>query len=485
MRGISLRRIAIVSLLALVMIYAARLVWHTASVDADLTGAQQAMLAQDDSQAAMRLASAAKRLPWRADLWELAGHFALKSGDPQAAIEYLERAGQSQLSSHGQVELGDAYQQVGDLPNAMRLWEEDAHSAHPSQASLERLVQAYQSQDDYVSLIPVLSRLVELRPEDANLRYRQGLILAASQPEMALAHLRAAADLDPEQAPSVEKIYGSLQDALEAENRAYTLLLSGRALASIGEWELAAEAFSQATLSQPDYAEAWAYLGGALGHLASVSGNAKDSATPQQDGLAELQKALELDPDSLAAYTFLSMYWAWKGDFAAALQAIRSAIALDAENPALQVELGGVLALSGDLASAHQAYLRAIDLAPADPTYLRALAGFSLGQAYQVEEVGLPAARQAVILAPNDPANLDMLAQVMIRLGDLDSAGRFLNRALELEARYAAAHLHLGLLHVLKGETSAAYQELKRASALAPGTAIDEQSRRLLETYFP
>ena len=85
----------------------------------------------------------------------------------------------------------------------------------------------------------------------------------------------------------------------------------------------------------------------------------------------------------------------------------------------------------------------------------------------------------------DEPANQDLMAKVMIHLGDLNSAERFAHRALELDPNYAPAHLRLGFIYLYRGDDEAAYQALTRAAALAPGTPVEDQAMRLISTYFP
>jgi Flp pilus assembly protein TadD len=111
------------------------------------------------------------------------------------------------------------------------------------------------------------------------------------------------------------------------------------------------------------------------------------------------------------------------------------------------------------------------------------MAAFSIKHDYDVHQIGLPAARQAVILAPDGPAELDTMAQVLISLSDTGSAERFLQRALDANPDYAPAHLHLGIIYALNGDIKLARQKFELAISLAPGTPTAEQAQRLLDTY--
>jgi tetratricopeptide (TPR) repeat protein len=448
----------------------------------EMDSARQALSSGSAQAASQHLAKAAQVSPGRPDLWELAGHYALLAGDAQSAIQDLEQAPPGKLSIQGLVDLGDAYEQANQLQAAIPAWQAALTKANPftSVELYQRLLKAHRTLDDYPAAITDLQDLTVLQPSDGELHYQLGLLLATQQPESALAHLEQAAAADASLANPVEIIRRAVTSARISDDPAYALLASGRALAALGEWELAIEAFHQATLRRPDYAEAWAYLGEARQHFTD-----QDGSISTQDSLSDLRKALALDPGSLAANIFLALYWERSGRYDQALAVLQTATRLDSRNPVLQAELGNTQALLGDLPSALASYQRAIDLAPQDPTYQRLLAEFSLKYTYHVREIAMQAARQAVMMAPNDATTLDVMGQVLINLGDELNAERFLDQATRADPNYAPAHLHLGFLYLLRSDNARAAQELKLASELAPGSPTADQSQRLLQSYFP
>jgi tetratricopeptide (TPR) repeat protein len=317
-------------------------------------------------------------------------------------------------------------------------------------------------------------------PGDAGLHFQIGLLYAVLDPELALAYLRQAAILDPFFTTGSRRLEDAIVLARLKDEPAYTLLESGRVLAGLGEWSLAAEAFQESARLRPDYAEAWAFLGEAYQQLPPAE---------QPPDMAEatylvLQKALSLDPLSVSANTFMGLYWKRSGHFQTAITYLLTADRAAPDNPALQVEIGSCTAESGDLNSALAYYQRAVQIAPKEPTYWRVLAEFTLAQNTQVREVGLPAAREAVLLAPGDPRTLDVLGTVLYSLGDLDSAERFLLQALKLNDQYAPTHLHLGITYLQKGEAARARHHIDLAGQLAPDTWISERAVRLSEQYF-
>ncbi len=124
-------------------------------------------------------------------------------------------------------------------------------------------------------------------------------------------------------------------------------------------------------------------------------------------------------------------------------------------------------------------------MSPYDPLYLRLQVSFSLEYDFHVAQIALPLARKLVVQDPQDPTNLDLMAQVFIRQGDLVDAERFLRRALDANPDFAPAHLHLGLIYLLIGNQAAALQELNRTIALAPGSPEARQAEQLIAQPTP
>ncbi len=432
--------------------------------------------------ASASLAEVAEAIPWLHELRLTAGRLAIQGGDPATAIQLLEQyADEFGLSREDQIALGDAYMETGNVPGAVAIWEEILQSDRANPGLHIRLAQYYRSQGDYEATISHLQAVLSSDPGNAQLHYQLGLIFSVVESEAALAYLTQAAALDPDLADSAQEMVRRINTARLADEPAYTYVAIGRVLASLGEWELAVEAFRQAGSARPDYAEAWAFLGEALQHLD------QDMRIPdRQDGLQELQRALELDPTSIAANVFMGLYFQRHERHDLALAHLQYAAEQSPQNPVMRVELGNTLAAMGDLPAAQVYYEQAIELAPSDPTYWRMLAEFCLRHQIQVRQVALPAARQAVMLAPNDVQGLDVLGETLLLLGDNLNAERFLRRALESNPDYAPAHLHLGMVYLFQGDTQEARSEFARAETLAPaGTWTADQAQRLMNLYFP
>ena len=432
-----------------------------------LRNIRQALLVDSPLDASANIPKMLEYFPDRADLWELTAHYALLGGETELAVNYYQRAATlNSLSTYGFIELGD-------INTAVEAWESAGNKGGTSIELYSRLLGAHILLNDYDGIVNDLYSLTELDPSNPNHFYEIGIFIASMQPDSAIAYLLRAAELDPFYSDDVQSIKRAIDSARIFDNPAYTLLETGRALANLNQWEHAARAFEEATQIRPDYAEAWAFFGEAKQHL-KVGEEHQESANI---GSWEIEHALEINPHSISANTIMALYWQRQNRYDLALVYLHNADKIDPDTPAMQAEIGRTLAIVSDLNKAQNYFERATELAPNDPHYWRLLADFFIQYNIQLRDTGLPAARQAVLLNPEDPASLDVMGEVFIVLEDLFSAIRFLKQAIVL---------HLGFVYLLQGSDALAWKHLSLASALAePDSPTAEQTQRMIDTYFP
>jgi tetratricopeptide (TPR) repeat protein len=469
-------RILLVSLLVVLL----GLAPHPLAADEYLINANKAIARGELLDASRDLAHAALYFPWRYELNIAAGYYALEAGDAKSAILYLERPGTlSHLTYDDKILLGDAYFENDDPLMAEAIWKHLSYLSDSSQVH-ERLLNLYLLRKDYASVISQLQKLLELNPSNTDLYYKLGSLYAATDPMIALPYLIQAAEMDTKDASNARLLHDKIRTANLFDNPAYTYLLSGRQLANSGNWELAEIAFQHAIEVQPGYADAWAFLGEARWQLAEQEEGSISAA-----GLYELDRALQLDRNSILANTFMGLYWERQEDYTRAQSYLEHAIALSPDDPYLYSELGNILSKAGDLPAAQSAYQKAIQINPQDPLFYRMLAEFALQNEIQIRELALPAARQAITLNPDDVSSLDLMGQVMLALQDYHSAERFLLDALQANPEFSPAYLHLGTAYLYLGESELASQWLNLAQTVDPESWIAAQAKRILDYYFP
>ncbi len=457
---------------------------------------RQALGTGSSGDAARLTANIARQILWRSDLWERAGDYAWQADDFQSTITYLEQAAQlNDLSPEGRLRLVDACLLNGEVNKAERLLLDMLKDKSTNEIFI-RLFQAHRLQMDYPAALTDIQALSELEPDNANLPYMAGLFQMILEPDRALSLLEQASSLNTNFEPTVSAIEGSLLLAQRSSDPVEALMTGGRILAALEEWELAGEAFRQATLFKPENAAVWAFLGETRQHtngpasfyanLYPLKNGSTDSSGSQaaEDGLSDLQKALALDPRLTTGHVFLSLYWARHQQYELALDSIEDAINLQPEEAALYSQMGSIQAMLGDLSGALVSYQRAVELSEDDPQSLELLISFCITYEYQVREAAFPAARSLLQQDLKDPAALDLAGQILYLLND-PAAKKYLERALEQDSNYAPAHLHLGLLYLKRGEYVLAKDEFSLARSLAAGTPTGIQAQRLLETYFP
>ena len=435
----------------------------------DLSSAVRFDKAGEHIPAALAYKSAAERLPWQLSLWEKAGTSALLGSNLPDAITLLTKAAaRDAISKNGWVSLGLADQESGDLPSAMKAW----RNALPMAEAYRYLAQGQRISGDFSAAMDSWHASLLQEPQEAAAHYQVGLLEMALAPSKALPDLMRAARLDPKLDASVQNLRGALNAALLSDDRSYQFVISGRALGASGNWDLAAEAFRNAIALRTDYAEAWAWLGEA-------------KQQQGQDGSAEIERALAINPDSAMLQSLYGLYLQRQKQPEKALTAFQKAVTLQPEEPGWQMALGGAYEQNGNLIAALEHYQRAVELAPDEPTAWRALAEFSLRNSVDLAGIGLPAARRLVELVNNDWQADDIAGQILMENADIIGAEALLKKAVELDPTQAAPALHLGLLYLQTGNRVSAYSYLNQAKVFDPDGPYGWQAKRLLEQYFP
>jgi len=422
------------------------------------------------AEAAQHYHNAAQRIPWRTDLYELSGHAYYHAKEyGQANDAYQKAFDHHAFSPEGWVAWGDVNYLNENRERALEIWTQALGQKNPSDQLYSRLAEVYKLKRDYPRSAGYLQEFVSVHPENASAHYRLGLLLTLSDAESALSELLDASRLDPEFGPAVETLRTALTPAPSNGSASARLVMLGRGLGLVNEWDLARAAFESAIEADGKNAEAWAWLG-----------EANQQTGVAEAGSAELDQALALNPNSSAVRGLRGLYFQRTGNFRQALTEFQSAAALEPENPAWFVSIGESHAKLGDLILALQSYQTATILTPDDATYWRLLAIFCAQNNVNIPDVGIPAAQKVVTLTQGEADALDVLGWLLLLDAQDQKAERLLDRALELDPQNASAHLHVGLLKLQSNDRTAAYNHLVQARDLG-----NRDAEVILNQYFP
>lgn len=438
---------------------------------------EEASTAPSHLESAEHYQTAALRIPWRPDLYELAGHYFYHAGEyAQADAVYRKAFKRKSLSPEGWVAWGDVVYLSGDEQRGAELWEQGLNQPNPSGKLYSRLAEMYRQNREYSKAAEYLQRYVKIYTEDAPAHYRLGLLLTLSNPNDAIPQLLYASQLDPTFDPAAQTLRTALNLSALSESPSGQKVIIGRGLGLVEEWELARVAFEEAVRLDEKNAEAWAWLG-------EADQKSEEQARVEQgrnQALIDLDRALELDASSPVVRGLRGLYFQRVGNHRQALIEFQAAAKLEPENPTWYVSIGEEFSRLGDLILALQAYQYAAAVAPDDASYWRMLATFCTRNRINIRDVGIPAAQKAVTLEPKDPLALDTLGWVLVLDERYYEAERFLFQALEVDPGLASAHYHLALLYFQKDDRAAMYDQLVQARDLGSSEAGE-----LLRQYFP
>ena len=438
---------------------------------------KQATAAASHLEAAQHDLAAAQRIPWRADLYELAGHEYYYAREyAQANTAYQKAFQHRALSAEGWVAWGDINYLLKDPGRAAEIWQQGLEQTNPSEDLYSRLAQIYKEKKAYAKAAEYLQRYTARHLQDASAHYRLGLLLTLSDPQTAISELINASQLDPNLDPAVQTLRTALNLASVSDTSSAKFVIIGRGLGLVSEWDLAQAAFEQATQADENNAEAWAWLGEAYqqtGGTARVELGRNEAATV-------LERALSLNPNSAVVRGLRGLYFQRIGNNRAALTEFQAASVIQPKDPSLYVSIGESYSKLGDMIRALNAYQYATSIVPDDVNYWRLLAQFCAQNNIQIKDVGVPAAEHALTIKANDAVLQDTLGWLLLLDARFPESERHLLRALELDTQNASAYFHLGLLYLQTNRQPQAKEQLVHARDLG-----NTDAQAILNQYFP
>jgi tetratricopeptide (TPR) repeat protein len=387
----------------------------------------------------------------------------LRRGLPDEAEAYAERAGRAGADpmetarcrarvaeSHGR---GERAAEQWAIVVAARPNDREAHI---------RLIEAQLAAHDWRAALAAADAMLKAWPGDATAAFYLGALLSLDDP------VRARGYLNDTQAETTALAH-ALDDPLSLANRSYRAVAIGRVFLEHDRLPLAWRALVAATAERPDYPDAFAYLGITYDQL----GDAALAA-------AYLDRALELDPNSIVGLYLRGVYLSRHARWVEARADLERVAQIDPENAPVAFALGRALAEQAEYTAAEQQFARALAREPDNPDWHLALAELYIGRLIRVADLGVPAARRAVDLAPASAAAHDWLGWGLHLVGDDAQAEAELRAAIDLDPALARARLHLGNLLIDAGRIEHGRTELLRAAELDPQGQVGARARQLL-----
>ncbi len=300
-----------------------------------------------------------------------------------------------------------------------------------------------------------LRRAILCDHHDQEAQYLLGLITASHSPPQAIEHLEIAAKGDdPRLATNAREMLHLLADRSTAADEAYA---AARLAQAFLRYDLPGLAIGQLTLvlgADPTNSTARAYLGYAFLTLGE-----------SELALQQLRQVTHRDSKNPLGYYVLGLLHRSEGYLSTALWDFKRSLELDPSNAAVYAEMADTYQRRSDYRAAEEWYRAAVTVAPTEPGFHLLLAQFYVDVVPR-PEAGLAAAKEAAVLAPQDPMARDLLGWAHYLAGDLHGAKEALQEALSLDPEFARAYYHLGVVSSQLGDLDTAVWAYQRATDL-------------------
>jgi putative PEP-CTERM system TPR-repeat lipoprotein len=373
----------------------------------------------DLGQAATNLNQAITLAPGFVDAVVLLADVTLRRGDAQGAIVLLKQLVQQQPDAlpRAWFLLAEAYRNAGDFDEAMAVYRraDAAAPANPQTSWLMGLILLQQNRRDEA---------------------RQAFVQALDRSPDFLPALEQLVDLDlaAGQAPEALRL---IEPRLEKKpDEAGLHVLRARACLA---------------LSNPD----------------------------QKQAEAELQRALELQPESAAAYLMLARLYAATNRQEQALVDLRKLTAKDPKNTAALMITAAILDQQKDYAGARDTYEHLLTINPRFSPALNNLA-YLYAERFKLLDQAYEMARRARDLLPDEPHTADTLGWILYQRREYPRALALLEESAASLPGSPEIQFHLGMARHMMGEKGPARLALQHALDLKLDAESAAEARRIL-----
>jgi Tfp pilus assembly protein PilF len=194
---------------------------------------------------------------------------------------------------------------------------------------------------------------------------------------------------------------------------------------------------------------------------------------------SEAERALQLDPSSIAAYLQLGQVLGAQGDNAGALQAYQKALTMQPNSAVLITQIGNIYMNQGDLAKAASEFQKALAI---DPNF--AVAQNNLAWVYAEQgqnlDIALGLAQKAKAQDPRMVSFTDTLAWVLYQKKDYSGAIPYLQDCVKKSPNMGQYRYHLGMALVAAGQKQQGKAVLQAALKMNLDPADSQRAREAL-----
>jgi tetratricopeptide (TPR) repeat protein len=266
-----------------------------------------------------------------------------------------------------------------------------------------------------------------------------------------------------------EKAKALLRSMLAADIEDYELhFYLGLSYAAQDSADLSRTEFEKTLVIRPDFAEAWM-------QLAYLDIKVKDV----DEALADAKRFAKALPASPAAWRTLGYVYNVRKEFKNALPQLRKAVDMDTLDAFALYELGSALERTGDIISSAVAFRRVLRLKPED-----ASAANYMGYMWADKGIKLDSAKVLIAWAlGRDTANgayLDSYAWVLYRLGKIDSALVYIEKAIKLINDDATVTCHYADILLASGRSREALDAFGKSLELDAKSDESEHVRKMI-----
>jgi tetratricopeptide (TPR) repeat protein len=348
--------------------------------------------------------------------------------------------------------LAEAFLGLGETLAAAEQWDA-VFAANPADPSLwYQLAPAHLERGAWEAARRAYDAIAAADPDNTEAHYWAGTLHLLTDAIQAQGHLLHART-DPFYTRRSDRLLAAISDLQNITDPSHAAGRLGIAFLEAGEPALAEIQFRVALEQEPDYADAWAYLGLAESQLG-------------KDGWRAVARAIELEPDSSLAHSMMGHHWLGHGRPHLARPEFIAAWQLNSTNPAHLADVASTYQAEGDLASAEAWYQAAVRQDPDDTAFWILLARFLLEASSGQLNDGLLVAQKAVAVEPEDPAALDTLGWAQFLNGKPRLAETNLMAARQRDPSSPATHYHLGRLYLAQYAWQEAVESFEHAIAL-------------------